>query len=103
MVAAMAFPTRYNYLSRIGALSPMAINVLLRGVVSTSSFIMLQVETHKQVRKYGLAHFRSPQILCATQIRRQKTVRQTRHRQIAGMESGRSVFRDRRAGSRPRP
>src|SRR6267154_4387580 len=29
MVAAMVFPTRYNYLSRIGALSPMPINALL--------------------------------------------------------------------------
>jgi hypothetical protein len=59
MVAAMAFPARYNYLSRIGALSPMAINVLLRGVTPTSTFIVLQVETHKQVRKYGLALVRS--------------------------------------------
>src|SRR6267154_5044478 len=85
MVAAMALPTRYNYLSRIGALSPMAINVLLRGVISTSTFIVLQVETHKQVRKYGLALVSSPQIFCATQIHRQKTVGQIRHRQIAGM------------------
>jgi hypothetical protein len=38
MVAAMALPARYNYLSRIGALSPMAINVLLRGVIPTSFF-----------------------------------------------------------------
>jgi hypothetical protein len=29
MLAAMAFPARYNYLSRIGALSPMPINVTL--------------------------------------------------------------------------
>jgi hypothetical protein len=29
MVAAMALPARYNYLSRIGALSPMPINALL--------------------------------------------------------------------------
>jgi hypothetical protein len=29
MVAAMAFPARYNYLSRIGALWPMPINALL--------------------------------------------------------------------------
>jgi hypothetical protein len=29
MLAAMAFPARYNYLSRIGALSPMPINALL--------------------------------------------------------------------------
>jgi hypothetical protein len=35
MVAAMAFPVTYNYLSRIGALSPMAINVLLRAVITT--------------------------------------------------------------------
>jgi hypothetical protein len=35
MVAAMAFPARYDYLSRIGALSPMAINVLLRAVITT--------------------------------------------------------------------
>jgi hypothetical protein len=38
MVAAMAFPAPYNYLSRIGALSPMAINVLLRGDISTAFF-----------------------------------------------------------------
>jgi hypothetical protein len=31
----MAFPVRYNYLSRIGALWPMAINVLLRDVIPT--------------------------------------------------------------------
>jgi len=31
-------PARYNYLSRIGALSPMAINVLLRGVIPKSFF-----------------------------------------------------------------
>jgi hypothetical protein len=29
IVAAMAFSPHYNYLSRIGALSPMAINALL--------------------------------------------------------------------------
>jgi len=29
MLAAMAFPARYNYLSRIGALSPMPINATL--------------------------------------------------------------------------
>jgi hypothetical protein len=29
MLAAMAFPARYNYLSRIGALSLMPINALL--------------------------------------------------------------------------
>jgi hypothetical protein len=69
MVAAMAFPVTYNYLSRIGALSPMAINVLLRDVISTSTFIVLQVETHKQVRKYGFALVSSPQIFRATQIR----------------------------------
>src|SRR4051794_29406470 len=39
MVAAMAFPAPYNYLSRIGALSPMGINVLLRGVIPTSFFL----------------------------------------------------------------
>src|SRR5882757_6457312 len=86
MVAAMAFPVTYNYLSRIGALSPMAINVLLRDVISTSTFIVLQVETHKQVRKYGFALLNSSQIFCATQIHRQKT--RLRHRQTSGMESG---------------
>jgi hypothetical protein len=32
----MAFPARYNYLSRIGALSPMPINALLNVDVLTS-------------------------------------------------------------------
>jgi len=56
MVAAMALPAPYNYLSRIGALSPMAINVLLRGVIPTSFF--RNGYPRKQVRTYGLAHFR---------------------------------------------
>jgi len=33
----MALSARYNYLYRIGALSPMAINVLLRVVIAASS------------------------------------------------------------------
>jgi hypothetical protein len=36
MLAAMAFPARYNYLSRIGALSPMPINALLNLAVPLS-------------------------------------------------------------------
>jgi hypothetical protein len=36
MLAAMAFPPLYNYLSRIGALSPMAINALLIDDVPSS-------------------------------------------------------------------
>jgi hypothetical protein len=35
-VAAMVFPARYDYLSRIGALSPMPINALLNLAVPLS-------------------------------------------------------------------
>jgi hypothetical protein len=58
MVAAMAFPATYNYLSRIGALSPMAINVLLRAVIPTSFFRHDDLKTANRFEPYGLAHFR---------------------------------------------
>jgi hypothetical protein len=59
MVAAMAFPAPYNYLSRIGALSPMAINVLLRGVIPTSFFRYDDLKTANRFESHGLAYFRS--------------------------------------------
>src|SRR3954453_12917762 len=104
MVAAMAFPARYNYLSRIGALSPMAINVLLRGVIPASFFCYDYLKTANRFEHYGLARFGSPQIFRSPQIRRKKLAGgQSQRRETAGMESGRSVFRNRRAGSGPRP
>src|SRR6267154_1979032 len=47
MLAAMAFPARYNYLSRIGALSPMPINARLSLAIPSSLLAAaVQVETH---------------------------------------------------------
>jgi hypothetical protein len=51
MVAAMAFPTRYNYLSRIGALSPMPINALLRLGIRT---VIRARSSKKDMRRAGL-------------------------------------------------
>src|ERR1043166_6248806 len=67
MVPGMAFPATCDYLSRFGALKPMAINVLLRGVRSVvlSARRRRRRETDKTGRPHGtfrLAQTRPAQI-----------------------------------------
>src|ERR1700730_2422430 len=99
MLAAMAFPGRYNYLSRIGALSLMPINARLNLAIPPSQPFRLNTGS---VQDDLALLIRSPQIDCPPP-EYQEIRRQNRHRKAAGMESGRPLFRHRRAGSGARP
>src|SRR5580698_8180349 len=99
MQAAMAFLGRYNYLSRIGALSLKPINALLN-VDAPSSLDRFRSKRTYRLEPDVLALFiRPPQAGRSTQTGGQKSRRQkNRHqersqeqsRQAAGMEPGRS-------------
>src|SRR3954454_487043 len=103
MLAAMAFPARYNYLSRIWALSPMAINVRLN-LALPPSLLTRNVRLKTGFEQDDLAlHIRPPQVSSPTQTNRHQTFGQAQDRQIAGMEPGRSLFWYRGAGNRTRP
>src|SRR6266849_8347330 len=99
MLAAMAFPGRYNYLSRIGALSLMPINTRLNLAVPPSQPFWLNTGSEQDDLALLI---RSPQI-DRSPPKYQEIRRQDQHRKAAGMEFGRPLFRHRRAGSHPRP
>src|ERR1700733_10590011 len=111
MQATMAFLGRYNYLSRIGALSPKPINALLNVGVPSSPDRFRSKRTYRLEPDERALFIRPPQVDRSTQIRRQEKAGQECHqerdeeqgRQAAGMEPGRPLFRHRRAGNRPRP
>ena len=106
----MVFPARYDYLSRIGALSPMPINALLNVAVPLTIPPPFRLNTGFEQDDLALL-VRSPQASRSTQIRpprnrpptkSAKSAGKSQDRQVAGMESGRSLFRHRRARSRAR-
>src|SRR6478735_4295420 len=104
MVAAIAFPARYNYLFRIGALSLMPINALLTVDVPPSLRTPQPSRLNTGFEHDDLAlHIRSPQTDCSTQTGRQEIRGQSQTWEAAGMEPGRSLFRYRRAGGGTRP
>src|SRR6476660_5565571 len=102
MLAAMAFPAHYNYLSRIGALWLMPINALLN-VDLPPSVRTPQVETVK----YRLQHDDLARCIRLPQVVPTPTPQEVRRKiqpgEAAGMEPGRSLFGHRRAGSDARP
>src|SRR5258708_5732649 len=107
--AAMAFLGRYNYLSRIGALSLKPINALLKvGSPAFDQSFGLQ-RTYRLTPNDLALHIRPPQArqeirseILSQEFRSQEAGAK-QNRQAAGMESGRSLFRHRRAGSHTRP
>src|SRR5258708_14746015 len=103
MLAAMAFPGRYNYLSRIGALSLMPINARLNLAVPPSQPFWLNTGSEQDDLALLI---RSPQIDRSPpeyqEIPGYQEI-QDQNRKAAGMEPGRPLFRHRRAGSYPRP
>src|SRR3984957_558213 len=106
MQATMAFLGRYNYLSRIGALSPKPINARLNVGVPSSSDRFRSNRTYRLEPDERALFIRPPQTGRSSQIRRPEKAGQEgdqeRHReqgrQAAGMEPGGPLFRHRRAG-----
>src|SRR4051794_31441095 len=83
MVTAMAFPATCDYLSRFGALKPMAINVLLRGACRVVTCRDVGHSNVKQVRPYGSPFLHPAKILHSTEIDRPKVaLRHSEYREV---------------------